>query len=427
MVKNKVYYKNFITILSGNTISQLIPFIIAPILGRLFAPEEFAVFANFLAIVSMFGIVAAGRLELAIPIPKTHTSAQNVTFTGVVMTLLVTLLSGSVLIYSDELSVFYDNETLAAYLWYVPLAVFSIGILGLTNFWILRRGSYSLLSIGKISQSAINNCLAAVLGYIGWGINGLIIGWLVSTFAGVFIMLLFSKLTFKRRNYNLITVKTTLKEYRDFPLINSLHAFTDVFATQFLLFWIISSGFGLLQLGFFSIMHRYVRAPIALITGSVSQIFYKEASDAINNDKDVSPIFFRTLKTSGFFSIPFLVILIIWGPDIFSIYLGENWREAGVYAQRIIPILFFLFLSSPVSGITILFGKQKMAYVFAFVGYFVSLSTLYYCTLQNWDFKDGLLVYSISYSLMNLAALIWYYSIIKKHKNKLLYDQISVN
>ncbi len=44
------------------------------------------------------------------------------------------------------------------------------------------------------------------------------------------------------RNYNITTIKTTVKEYRDFPMINSLHAFTDIFATQFVLFWIITSS-----------------------------------------------------------------------------------------------------------------------------------------------------------------------------------------
>jgi O-antigen/teichoic acid export membrane protein len=48
---NKVYYRNLLTMLSGNTLSQLIPFIIAPILSRIFSPEEFAVLANFMAIV----------------------------------------------------------------------------------------------------------------------------------------------------------------------------------------------------------------------------------------------------------------------------------------------------------------------------------------------------------------------------------------
>ena len=75
---NKVYYRNFLTMLSGNTLSQLIPFIIAPILSRIFSPEEFAVLANFMAIVGVIGIISTGRLEHAVPIPQDHKKAQEI-------------------------------------------------------------------------------------------------------------------------------------------------------------------------------------------------------------------------------------------------------------------------------------------------------------------------------------------------------------
>ena len=75
-LSNQVYNRNFLTMLSGNTISQIIPFILAPILARLFSPEEFAVLANFMAIVGVLGIISTGRLEMAIAIPKDHKKAQ---------------------------------------------------------------------------------------------------------------------------------------------------------------------------------------------------------------------------------------------------------------------------------------------------------------------------------------------------------------
>jgi O-antigen/teichoic acid export membrane protein len=58
---NKVYYRNFLTMLSGNTVSQVIPFFIAPILSRTFSREEFAVLANFMAIVGVIGIVSTKK------------------------------------------------------------------------------------------------------------------------------------------------------------------------------------------------------------------------------------------------------------------------------------------------------------------------------------------------------------------------------
>lgn len=412
MSEQKKYFKDFVTILSGNTISQLIPFILAPILSRIFAPEEFAMLANFLALSTLFGIVAAGRMELAIPIPKSHTEAQNITVTGLVILGFITLLSLLVLPYKAQISAFYDSPSLSEYLWLVPIAVFSIGLLGITNYWVLRKGNYSVLSIGKVVQALLNNGLAAWLGYIGWGVYGLIVGWITSQFVGIFILLIASKLTFRRKNYNVITVKSTLKEYKDFPMINSLHAFSDIFATQFILYWLITSYFGLFQLGLFSMMNKYVRAPIGLITNSVSQLFYKEASSGISENKDIRPVFFRTIRTSSIFAVPFVIVLLFFGPELFAIYLGESWRVAGVYAQYFSPVLIMLFITSPVSGIPILFNMQKKAFLFALLSHSVSLVGLGFCVFLNVELHWCILVYSSIFATSSVLLLIWYYSLI---------------
>ena len=238
---NKVYYRNFLTMLSGNTVSQLIPFLIAPILSRTFSKEEFAVLANFMAIVGVIGIVATGRLELAIPLPKEKKRAQEIAFTGFMITLGLGLLSILLPIFAFQVGTLYTDPHLSKYFWLVPLSVISYGFLGLTNNWNLRHERFHSLSIGKIGQSIVNNGLAAILGYIGWGIDGLIISWLLSQYVNIFILLVGVDRKVKTKDFSILTIKSTLKEYKDFPMINSLHAFSDIFFTQFLLFWIISS------------------------------------------------------------------------------------------------------------------------------------------------------------------------------------------
>jgi len=63
------FKKNVLTLMAGTTIAQAIPIAISPILTRLYTPEEFGLFALFLAIVSIFGVVATMRYEMAIVQP----------------------------------------------------------------------------------------------------------------------------------------------------------------------------------------------------------------------------------------------------------------------------------------------------------------------------------------------------------------------
>ena len=413
MSETKSYYKSFVTMLSGNVLSQVIPFVVAPILTRIYTKEDFAIFANYLAIASMIGIVSTGRLELAIPIAKDKPEAQRIVATGLFITIILVSLSFVFPVFGDFFARLYNSPELESYLILIPLAILSIGLLGVITNWVLRLKKYTVLSMGKISQSIVNNGLAAGLGFLGWGVKGMIVSWLLSQFVGIFMMYFFIDKKINYKEHNIITIKNTLKEYKDFPLINSLHAFTDIFATQVVLFWIISNFFGLPELGVFVVMHKYVRAPIVLITSSVSSIFYTEMGSCINKDISPIPILKKTISTSFSFSIPFIIVLLFFAPQLFGWYLGEDWAIAGSYAQRIVPILLMMFILSPISSIPILFNQQKKAFLITAAGYTVTLASLFIVSKFNWDFLDALTVYGIVYALYQLTYLFWFYRLIK--------------
>lgn len=421
---SKVYYRNFLTMLSGNTVSQLIPFIIAPILSRTFSKEEFAVVANFMAIVSVIGVVSTGRLELAIPLPDEKKRAQGIVFTGFMFTITLGLLSILLPIFSFQIGKLYNDHQLPHYLSLVPLAVISFGLLGLVNNWNLRNERFHLLSVGKISQSIINNGLAALLGYIGWGIDGLIIAWLIAQYATIIVLLIGVNPRVKKTDFSILTIKSTLREYKDFPLINSLHAFSDIFFSQFLLFWLISTYFGIAELGLFAIMNKYVRAPMVLVSLSVSQLFYVEAGKSLNSEQSILPVIKKTLKTSFLFALPFVFGILFFGPLIFKWYLGDKWEMAGTYAQYLLPIIFIYFITSPISGLPILLNEQKKAFAFSVIGYSSSILALFLATKMGFDFGIALLFYSSTFCVYNMLILYWFYTLVKRQEKSILIQQV---
>ena len=197
-MSDKKFVKNFITLLTGNTISQLIPFVVASFLTRIYLPTEFGLFSNVLALSTLFGIVSCGRLELAIPLPKEKNKAQDILFTALLFTALVTIISLIVYIFSSSIGDFYNDQKLPNYLFYVPICVLSFGLLGVTNNWILRNKEYRVLSSIKILQSIINNFGALYFGYIGFGVHGLLIAWLLSQFIPVVYILFKEKISWNK-------------------------------------------------------------------------------------------------------------------------------------------------------------------------------------------------------------------------------------
>ena len=55
---------------------------------------------------------------------------------------------------------------------------------------------------------------------------------------------------------------------------------------------------------------------------------------------------------------PLLIVLLI-GPNLFSIIFGEHWILAGVFAQWMVPWLYFQFIFSPISTIFPVLEKQN--------------------------------------------------------------------
>ena len=413
MSATKGYTRNFITMLSGNTFSQVIPFLLAPLLARFITRVEFADFSNFMAIVGIFVIVSTGRLEMAVTLPKEQTKAQKIVYTGLVIALVLTLISALLFFFREQIAGWYNSASLSGFIWLIPLSVLSMGLLALNSNIALRLKKFRVLSIGKVTQSLVNNGNAVLFAYFGMGVYGLILSWLLSQYIHILYLYFSFYKEFALQWFDRKVMKQTLVEYKDFPLVNSFHAFMDMFATQFVLFWLITGYYGKVELGLFAMMVKYVKAPIVLVSSSVSQLYFVEASNAVNEQKSLMPITLKTLRTSALFAIPFALVLWFFAPWIFKVYLGPDWEMAGEYAKCLIPMFFLYFIASPISSTPIIFNRQKRAFVISLVGYIVTLLSLVLGVYLQWDFLSALWLYGAAFGLYYLVLLLWYLKLIQ--------------
>src|SRR5262245_30412759 len=75
--------------MTGTTLAQAIPIAVAPILTRLYNPEDFGVFALLMSVISVIGVIATARYELAIMLPKEDADAVNILILSVIITTFV--------------------------------------------------------------------------------------------------------------------------------------------------------------------------------------------------------------------------------------------------------------------------------------------------------------------------------------------------
>jgi O-antigen/teichoic acid export membrane protein len=412
----KSYFKNLIALLSGNGIAQLLPFLFAPLIARIYTPQQLGALESIVVTISMLAIIGTGRYELAIVMAPTNRK-QNVLIKlcyGVAIG--VFLVTFVLTCFTPVFGYFFKSNDYQSHLKFAAPIMFLMVSGTILNQWALRNAYFKQIAFVKVAQTALQNCSYLLFGYLGFGINGLI--------GGLAIGMLSSNLLTINRNFKFNIQPPVTKEemlasaatHIDFPLINAAHAFTDILAAQFLLLALISGHFGAIELGFFALVNKYLRAPLGLVSGVVSQLFYKEAGLVAANQKPIRPLMKQSQVLIIAVIIPFCIVLFFFGEQLFTWYLGAAWQKAGKYVVLFLPMLAANFIASVVSPITLILKQQGKAFLFSLIGYSISLSIFYIAALNGFSFSTAFLYYSLSMTGYYVALLIWYHSLAKQQE-----------
>lgn len=410
---NDAYLKNIGILFSGNILAQLIPFILAPIITRIFSPEELGIHGNFVALVTLISIIANGRLELAIVLPKVDTKAVQLLKLGLKISVGISLICFSLLLIKAPLEQFYQTKLLSQFLPLVAITVFIISTHNLLIQWLVRIKLFYSISMIKILLSICTNSLFILLGWLQFGVTGLIFSYIIGFGLTTFVLFFMTKKNIPWSSPSLIKDKKLLLEYKEFPLINSLHAFSDILFQDFIILAIITSQFGLVTAGLFVVMMKYLKAPVRFIGSAIGQVFYPEGNQNRIEGKSNKLLLGKSIKISILVAIPIILIVAAAGPKLFGWYLGEQWIESGFFARiMILPIALGL-ITSPISSIPLIYNKQKTSFIINLIGMLIASITFYFVTLNSLNIYYGLIILASIQSLLYLSLLGWYFKLTK--------------
>lgn len=130
-------------------------------------------------------------------------------------------------------------------------------------------------------------------------------------------------------------------------------------------------------------------------------VFKQRASEDYKKDGHCKEIFKKTFWVLFLMALPPSLILYFWVDDLFSFVFGEPWREAGVYAQILIPALFLRFIANPLSFMIYIAEKQ----VWNFLCMAGLLPMILAGLLMSNDAVEAVRIISISYCLYYLLHL----------------------
>lgn len=402
------FSKNVLTLMTGTTIAQAIPIAISPILTRIYAPEDFGIFALFVSVVGIMAVISTGKYEMSLILPRKDSFAYQL----LILSGIIVLVSSIIYLFSVVIAnTFYSIDTIY---YLLPLTVLFIGLNNTFDKYNNRIKNYKLMSYQRLIKTTIESIVSIAFMVFFHLKTGLIWGFVLGFLISNLTMLYINIKSFQKKAFRISKekMKNLAKKYINFPKYNIPHSLLNTISENAPIF-LIPIFYGNTTLGFYAFGIKIVQAPLGLLSNAIFNVLGQKMAEEYSKGNEIYSIFKVMLK--NLLKISLLMIpFFIFADDIFSFIFGIEWLEAGSYIQIMSIILIGTFVLSPFSMIPHIFGQQKKAFIIEIIATFTRvLPFVIGGYFFNLNIKEVLYLYVLLYSLVLSYGLIWIYSTIK--------------
>lgn len=362
--------------MSGSVLSQGINILLLPILARIYVPDEFGVFGVFLAAVAVMVVVINMGYEMALMLPESEEESKGLFLLSLRACLLLSLLF---LVVSLLLPVHWldavGQDGIIGWHLLIPLSVALEGIIQPYGVAFNRRAAYRTITNLRIARATTTAVISLIVGLSGGGVAGLIAGFLfgqlVQAVAGVWIW---------KRDFGAIRSSEKMiplaMKYKDFPGFGMASAWLNVASKQ-VIFFLLPGYYGDGPTGQFSKAERILNLPPGILSMTVGKVYFEEATlEARKGAEYLADLTRKTALRVALLGLPVLIVILLAGPQIFAFVLGEEWTQAGEFAQWLSPWLYLTMIASPLSYLIDVKRKLKEFLVYNFCLFTVRTSIL---------------------------------------------------
>jgi O-antigen/teichoic acid export membrane protein len=380
------FITNIIKVITGTGLSYVVLLFSTPILTRMYSPSDFGVLGIYQATVVILGVIATGRYELAIPVPKNDAAAWALLRLSFFISISISSIFGLLLTFFKPVlfqAMFYPHIL-------IPLGLLAYSQWMSTELWLNRKGDFTWVAISRVIGAVLLVLTQIVFYFLNYKSIGLIFGLLMSfSFSAIFNGIR----SFKIRPEKKYSVKKVAILYKEFPQFLLLSQLLNIGMTH-LPTITMGKYFGQKLTGLYSMGTR-VMSGVELFATATSQVFFpKAAKDYIDNG-NCRNIYNKTFLILGFVSLCIFPLLYTIIPDLFALIFGEEWRESGRLMRYLIPMYFLRFIVSPLTTVYSIARKQKLFFYKTIItSIFVIVSLVLGIILEN--IKVLIILYSLS-------------------------------
>ena len=308
----------------------------------------------------MAATLATLRYSYALLLPDDDKQASDLAGCCASISLAVAIVLGvGLALFLPHWDRFFKPEAPGLWVWLVPVSTFFAGI-QLTSYTLANRErNFRRMSWSKMGQAFTTVLVSIALGLLLEAkALALIIGYVAGQFLSITILV--PSLGKYFQHFKQVTagsIRAAAARYRNFALVSVPSDFINTLTNQLPVFFIMYF-FTEAILGQYNLTFRAAYAPLMILGVAILDVFKERAAREFAAKGNCRSLFLKTARTLAMISTPILVVVYPFAPALFAFVFGQEWRQAGEFAQILIPLFIIRFVVSPLSYMVYIAEKQ---------------------------------------------------------------------
>ncbi len=358
-LRSSGFLASVFTVAGGTAVAQAIAFAALPALTRLYPPESYGAFVVFLAWGGFVLPLVCARFEVAVALPRRAASASAIVVGSLSVAAAVTVVCAAVV--AAALS---WRPELARYgLAWLPPYVLLGGAVQVLGNWAARVHDFRRLALSRVLQAAVA-ALLSIGGALAAGATPIVL--VVATVVAQVLALAvlapgLAGTGFKAR-VPWRRVRRLLRHFRPLAAYNGPHVLSDAAQASGLPL-LLTSLFGPQAAAYYAFTSRLLKAPLGLVSGAISQVYYPRAAQQRGDDARLRTEALRILRVSSLVALALLPVLVLLPDSLYGWAFGAAWQDVGGFVRALAPWVLSSFVAAPLSVLYLV--KERFGLDFA--------------------------------------------------------------
>lgn len=352
-----------LVLFTGSSVGILVSYLVQPILTRQYSPEAFGTADVFMAIVSLLFPIASLRYEDALLLPKDEGEAVSLFWLSVWLTVGVTFLTAITALWVTPMLHGTTYAPLIPWLPWLSVAVFLSRASRLLVQWSARCQTFGPIAHSNSNRAFFTSGWRVIAGWVGPSPAGLIHGYVVGHLAAT-LGLLWGTRTVSmpiRVPSPVAAMGAMARRYKRFAVYTTPASLLNNLSSRLPLF-LLGLFYSLDAVGQFGRVMLLLPVPLGLATSAIGGVFHVQIARIGKSGSLAGETVATWVRLAAVGLLPTAVVCVT-GPDLFALFFGEAWREAGLMAQRTAPWLYLASVAAPLTALFDVLERHRLDFL----------------------------------------------------------------